>query len=198
VLKDHPTKRTIRLVFFNLEECGLIGSSLYVTQARPDWKAGKNQDGQAQPAKEKIVGMVSLEMLGYFSDEPNSQKSPLPAIKDVFDPPTVGDTIAVVGLKGDQAFISKLTGGMQKSAPELKLTIVDFLPFPIPDMTRSDHRPFMLAGVPAVMVTDTANFRNPNYHQPTDTVETIDARRFTLVAKAIAGATYELAEPAPK
>ncbi len=87
---------------------------------------------------------------------------------------------------------------MQKSAPGLKLTVVDFLPFPIPDMTRSDHRPFMLAGIPAVMVTDTANFRNPNYHQPTDTVETIDPKRFTLVAKAIAGATYELAEPASK
>jgi Zn-dependent M28 family amino/carboxypeptidase len=198
VLKDHPTKRTIRLVFFNLEECGLIGSSRYVTQARPDWKGSKNEAGQAQPPKEKIVGMVSLEMLGYFSDEPNSQKSPLPPVKDVFDPPTVGDTIAVVGLKGDQAFISKLTGGMQKNAPGLKLTVVDFLPFPIPDMTRSDHRPFMLAGIPAVMVTDTANFRNPNYHQPTDTVETIDAKRFTLVAKAIAGATYDLAESAPK
>jgi aminopeptidase YwaD len=198
VLKDHPNKRTIRLVFFNLEECGLIGSSRYVTQARPDWKGGKNDAGESQPPKEKIVGMVSLEMLGYFSDEPNSQKSPLPPVKDVFEPPTVGDTIAVVGLKGDQAFISKLTGGMQKSAPGLKLTVVDFLPFPIPDMTRSDHRPFMLAGIPAVMVTDTANFRNPNYHKATDTLETIDAKRFTLVAKAIAGATYELAEQAPK
>ncbi len=111
VLKNHPTKRTIRLVFFNLEECGLVGSSRYVDQAGPDWKGGKNREGQAQPATEKIVGMVSLEMLGYFSDEPNSQKSPLPPIKDVFDPPTVGDTIAVT-------WASRATRRLFQSSPE--------------------------------------------------------------------------------
>jgi hypothetical protein len=45
------------------------------------------------------------------------------------------------------------------------------------------------------MLTDTSNFRNPNYHRPTDTVATIDAARFTLVAKGIAGAAYVIAEP---
>jgi aminopeptidase YwaD len=196
VLKDHPTKRTIRLVFFNLEECGLIGSSAYVRSARHNWKAPQPAEGQppAKP-KEKIVGMMSLEMLGYFTDAPNSQQSPIPPIKDVFEPPTVGDSIAVVGLARDKAFIQQLTEGMGKAAPDLKITTVDFMPVPIPDMTRSDHRAFMIAGVPAVMITDTANFRNPNYHKPTDTVETIDAKRYTLVVKAVAGAAYQLAEP---
>lgn len=197
VLKDRPTKRTIRLVFFNLEEAGLIGSSAYVKSARADWKAAPAAEGQppAKP-KEKIVGMASLEMLGYFTDAPNSQQSPIKPIEGVFEPPTVGDSIAVVGLAGDKSFIQQLTQGMIKAAPDLKITTVDFLPFPIPDMTRSDHRAFMIAGVPAVMITDTANFRNPNYHKPTDTVETIDAKRYTLVVKAVAGATYQLAEPA--
>jgi hypothetical protein len=199
VLKDHPTKRTIRLIFFNLEEAGLIGSSAYVKSARPDWKAPEAAEGEAAgKPKEKVVGMASLEMLGYFSDEPNSQQSPLPPVKDVFEPPTVGDSIAVVGIARDKAFIKKLTDNMQKASPDLKMTVVDFLPVPIPDMTRSDHRPFMLAGVPAVMITDTANFRNPNYHKPTDTVDTIDPKRYTLVVKAVAGAAYELAEPVTK
>jgi Peptidase family M28 len=196
VLKDHPTKRTIRLVFFNLEEAGLVGSSAYVKAARPNWKAPQPAEGEppAKP-KEKIVGMMSLEMLGYFTDAPNSQQSPLKPIEGVFEPPTVGDSIAVVGLAGDKPFIQQLTQGMSKAAPDLRLTVVDFLPFPIVDMTRSDHRAFMLAGIPAVMITDTANFRNPNYHKPTDTVETIDAKRYTLVVKAVTGATYQLAEP---
>jgi hypothetical protein len=198
VLKGRPARRTIRLVFFNLEECGLVGSTKYVSLTRGDWKADEGKDGELTKPKEKIVGMVSLEMLGYFSDEPNSQKSPIPPVPGVFEPPTVGDSIAVVGIKRDQAFIGSLAVGMRASAPELKLTVVDFLPLPVPDMTRSDHRPFMIAGVPAVMVTDTANFRNPNYHQPTDTVDTIDPRRYTLVVKAMAGAAYSLAEPIAK
>jgi hypothetical protein len=197
VLRGHPTKRTIRLVFFNLEECGLVGSAKYVSMTRSDWKAEEDKNGEMTKPKEKIVGMVSLEMLGFFSDEPNSQKSPIPPVKGVFEPPTVGDSIAVVGIKRDQAFIRGLTNAMQAASPDLKITVVDFLPLPVPDMTRSDHRPFMIAGVPAVMVTDTANFRNPNYHRPTDTVETIDAKRYTLVVKAMAGAAYQMAEPKP-
>lgn len=190
-LRNHPTRRTVRLAFFNLEECGLVGSSHCVIQLRDKWA----KEQAAGAPIEKIVGMASLEMLGYFSDEPNSQKSPLPPVKDVFEPPTVGDSIAVVGIKRDQPFIHDLVTGMQSSAPALKITVVDFLPFPVPDMTRSDHRPFMIAGIPAVMVTDTANFRNPNYHKPTDTIATVDPKRFTLVVKAVAGATYRLAEP---
>jgi aminopeptidase YwaD len=188
VLKDHPTHRTIRLIFFNLEECGVIGSGHYARSLRP----------APEKPKETIIGMVSLEMLGYFSDAPNSQRSPIPPVKDVFEPPTVGDGIAMVGLKKDQAFIQSLSAGMKAGAPDLKQTVVDFLPIPIPDMMRSDHRPFIMMGIPGVMVTDTANFRNPNYHQPTDTVETIDQARYTLVVKALANAAYTIAEPATK
>jgi aminopeptidase YwaD len=70
------------------------------------------------------------------------------------------------------------------------------MPIPIPDLLRSDHRPFMIDGVPAIMLTDTANFRNPHYHQPTDTIETIDPVRFTRVVRGLAAAAYAIAEPA--
>ncbi|HYE60846.1 MAG TPA: M20/M25/M40 family metallo-hydrolase [Phycisphaerales bacterium] len=221
VLKDEPMKRTVRLVFFNLEEVGLVGASQYVKELRERGVIGKKESGEqgaesgkaesgerkaeegpaaqegkgaaadAKP-KEKIIGMISLESIGYFSDEPGSQKSPIPPIKGVFEPPTVGDGIALVGFQRDAAFVKALEKGMTGAAKELKVNAYAF-PMALPDLLRSDHAPFYGAGVPAVMLTDTANFRNPNYHKPTDTVETIDPRRFTLVVKGVAGAVVEVA-----
>ncbi len=190
VLKDQPAKRTIRFALFTLEEAGLVGAQHYVTEFV---KASKLPDAPDAP-KEKIVGMMSLEMLGFFTDAPNSQKSPIPKIEGVFDPPTVGDSIVVVGIAKHQKFSHALFSQMREGAPDLKVTLIDFLPVPIPDMTRSDHRPFLLADIPAVMVTDTANFRNPNYHQPTDTIDTLDPKRFTLTVKALTAAVRALAD----
>ncbi|MFA6046705.1 MAG: M20/M25/M40 family metallo-hydrolase [Phycisphaerales bacterium] len=195
-------RRTIRLCLFNLEEVGLIGSTKYMVE----WSQSHKSVPAAQPAdtnphaptppNEKIIGMVSLEMLGYFSDAPNSQKSPIPAIKGVFEPPTVGDGIVMVGLKRDAAFIDRFTQEMAKAAPKLKVLTLDFFTFPLPDIMRSDHRGFVLAGLPGAMLTDTANFRNPHYHQPTDTIDTLDLDRFTLVVQGVAGALDAIAEPA--
>ena len=71
-------------------------------------------------------------------------------------------------------------------------------PVPVPDMLRSDHAPFLAAGVPAIMLTDTANFRNPNYHRATDTPDTIDAARFTLAVRGLSAAVESMArEGAP-
>lgn len=144
---------------------------------------------------ERISLMLSLECLGYFSDAPGSQHSPFKPIPNVFEPPTVGDNIVLVTIAKHQASCKELGEAMVKAEPTLKVFRADFSPLPLPDLMRSDHAPFVFAGIPAIMVTDTANFRNPNYHKPTDTVETIDAKRFTLVAKGVAGAAWELAKP---
>ena len=85
---------------------------------------------------------------------------------------------------------------MTKASPGLKIELVDFLPLPFPDMMRSDHAPFLLAGIPAVMLSDTANFRNPNYHTQSDTIETIDLERFEAVVVGLVGAVRAIAEPA--
>jgi len=181
VLKDQPRRRTLRLMFFNLEESGLVGSTRYVAEVL------KPNSG------ERIVGMASLEMIGYFSDEPNSQKSPIPRVEGVFDPPTVGDSIAVVGIARHQPLSRRFVQEMAAAEPRLKITVADFLPVPVPDMMRSDHRPFVMAGLPGIMITDTANFRNPHYHKPTDTLDTLDAERMTWVVRAVAGAANALA-----
>ena len=193
VLKDRPMKRTVRLVFFNLEEVGLVGSTRYVKDLREAGAVGKPAAGENGTApKERVIGMISLESIGYFSDEPGSQKSPIPPIKDVFEPPTVGDNIALVGFARDGKFVQSLEGGMRAASPELKVSAFAF-PMPLPDLMRSDHAPFYAAGVPAVMLTDTANFRNPNYHRPTDTVETLDPVRFTRVVEGVVGAVEAVA-----
>jgi Zn-dependent M28 family amino/carboxypeptidase len=173
-------------MFFNLEEIGLKGSAEYVKKTKAKWASGE----------ETIVGMVSLEMLGYFTDKPGSQRSPIPAIEGVFDPPTVGDFIAIGTTKKHAWFARRLDEEMRRAAPGLKIVAPDFLPdLPLtpPDLMRSDNGPFLWANVPAVMLTDTSNYRNPNYHRPTDTIETLDPERYTLVVRGLAGAVKAIA-----
>ncbi len=184
VLKDHPMKRTVRLVFFNLEEIGLVGSRQYVATHT------------AQKSDEHIVGMVSLEMIGYYCTEEGCQKSPIAPIKGVFEPSTKGDNLAAVTVQVHQEFNKRFTEAFEAGSDGLKIIRFDFLPVPIPDILRSDHAPFLAQGVPAIMLTDTSNFRNPNYHKPWDTVETLDQDRYVRAVRGVVSATLGMAEEA--
>jgi len=184
VFKGRSPARTIRVCFFNLEEIGLVGSRFHANNiVKPAVDAGE----------QTVVGMLSLEMLGYFSDEEGSQHSPIPAIPGVYEPPTKGDFLAIVGLSGDHQLTKQLADAMQVGAPDLNLFLFDMLPSPTPDMRRSDQDPFWQIGVPAVMVTDTSEFRTPNYHKMSDRVETIDVDRFTMSVRAIAAGVWGIA-----
>lgn len=211
VLRTHPMRRTVRLAFFNLEEAGYVGSLQHAKQypvvGRPRPAPGDAAAPSEPPpipanaAGEKLVGMISLEMLGYYSDKPRSQRSPFPPVKGVFEPPTVADFLGLATTASHAPFAKQLDDAMHAAEPKLKTFAISFLPDPPltpPDLLRSDHAPFLFRGYPAVIVTDTANFRNPNYHKPTDTVDTIDAERYTLAVRALAGAIYTIAQPAEK
>jgi hypothetical protein len=186
ILKDVPLRRTVRLVFFNLEEIGLRGSIDYVKDNRERFQSGE----------EKLIGMVSLEMLGFFSDEVGSQRSPIPPIPGIFEPPTVGDFIAIATVRRFQSFSQRLAREMKAAQPDLNILVADFFPVAPPDLLRSDNAPFMAAGLPAVMLTDTSEFRNPHYHRSTDTIETLDLDRYAMVVRALVGATVAIGEPA--
>lgn len=212
ILKDQPRRRTIRLVFFTLEEVGLHGAVQYVLSKRTDWfptpaepagtPAGNPSDKPAAPAmkppKEKLIGMVSLECIGYFSDEPGSQTNPIPKVGGVpvvnLRVPDAGNFIGLAGISKHREFSQRLVKEMEKAEPELPILAADVLPIAPPDFLRSDHAPFLIAGLPAVMLTNTANFRNPNYHKPTDTVATLDLDRFAKVVRAVTAATKAIAE----
>ncbi len=193
-------RRTVRLCFFNVEEGGVVGSTRYAASIGLNITHGEKgseprndtADTGANPRSPRIVGMVSLEMLGFFSDEPGSQKSPFAKVNGQ-NPPSVGDSIVLMTLAKYSHFCGLLADGMRRAEPELKVTRVDSLPLPVPDFLRSDHRAFALAGVPGIMMTDTANYRNPNYHKPTDTVETLDPVRYPRVVRATASAWWSLA-----
>jgi len=186
VLRDAPRRRTIRLLFPTAEEVGLVGAFRYAREiAKPAIDRGD----------ERVIGMISLEMLGYFSDEPGSQSAPVQGLPDAIKVPDKGDFIAVVGILPHLAFHGPLVTAMQRAEPGLKIVSTGLIPAPTRHLSRSDHAAFWSIGVPAVMLTDTANFRNPHYHQSTDTIETLDFERFTTVVRAVAGAVHELAEP---
>src|SRR5262249_28612032 len=81
--------------------------------------------------------------------------------------------------------------------PDLKVEMLAVPPYVVPlvpDLLRSDHAPFWLYGMPAVVVGDTAELRNPNYHRPTDTLETLDLDFAARVTRWIAAGTLALAE----
>lgn len=185
ILKDRPMVHDVRLCFFNLEECGLVGSTIHAAGVK---------DAIVTPKKQKIIGMIAMDMLGFYTDAPDSQKSPVPEIGD-WKPPTVADFIGMATVFKHRKFSQALTKAMKEASPGLKVVTVDFLPIALPDLLRSDHAPFLAIGVPAVIVSDTAEFRSKHYHRPTDTLDTLDLPRFTTCVKGLVGAVHQLAEP---
>lgn len=128
-----------------------------------------------------VIGMFSLEMLGYYSDEPGSQLYPPPF--SLFYP-GVGNFVAFVGNLDSRPWIRATINAFRQVAriPSEGMAAPSF----VQDAGRSDHWAFWKAGIPALMITDTANFRNPNYHRPTDLPETLDYQRMALLTTGLA------------
>ena len=167
ISRSYPA-RSLQLVFFDQEElqpegAGLLGSNAFVGEAN-------NLDG--------LESAVILEMLGYACYEPGCQRYPTGLEQQNF--PSQGDFIGVIGdaEHPDLLAVFETSAGSEPAAdrPLRAVTLpvpVGALPF-MPDLFRSDHVPFWLKGVGAVMVSATANFRNPNYHRSSDTVESLE------------------------
>jgi hypothetical protein len=110
--------------------------------------------------------------------------------------PEVGNFIAVVGneqsVEISRAFVRSVEQH-QVGLPNVVLTVPGNGEL-LPDSRRSDHAPFWDQGFPAVMLTDTTNFRNPHYHQPTDTLATLNLEFAAKVCRAACGVVLELAQ----
>jgi Zn-dependent M28 family amino/carboxypeptidase len=138
-------------------------------------------------ARQDVELMLSLEMIGYFSDEPGSQRYPVPGMSLLYS--DRGDFVALVGKLSDFGAMRRVKAVMAGAtnlpvysinAPEL-LEGVDF----------SDHLNYWHEGYPAIMVTDTAFMRNPNYHLASDTYETLDYRRMAKVVQGVYAFTQQ-------
>lgn len=183
ILKSESMTRSVRLCFFNLEEQGMVGSSAYALDISP----------RLRERKEKIVLMLSLDMLGFYSAEPGSQRTFIPEATG-FKSPKEGDFIAVVTTLRHRPACQEFAKRMRMAEPEAKVVTVDFLPA-LTELLRSDHAPFLGMGIPAMLVTDTADYRNPNYHKPGDTIDTLDPEQFTRTVQALIGAIHQTAGP---
>jgi Zn-dependent M28 family amino/carboxypeptidase len=149
-----PPKRPVWLVAFDQEEWGMVGSAALARELK--------SSGQ------RLHLMLSLEMLGYTAEV---QNYPHEAMKAVYG--SRGDFIALVANTGAAALLPGLSGGMGAHV-KTKVLPVPFKGRQLPDVRLSDHSPFWDEGYNAVMVTDTSFMRNPHYHRPSDTIETLD------------------------
>jgi hypothetical protein len=159
----------LQLAAYDLEEFGLVGSFVHSRDLRQ--------------ARTTLRGMISLEMLAYTDQRPGSQR--LPAhLAHLY--PNVANFIGIVGNEASRGLLKVVTESM-KRVPGLP---VESLAVPgdgtiLYETRLSDHASFWDAGFPALMITDTSFFRNPHYHQPTDTPETLD---YAFLARVTEGA----------
>ncbi|MCU0652745.1 MAG: M28 family peptidase [Candidatus Pacebacteria bacterium] len=129
----------------------------------------------------KVAGMICLESIGYFSDEPGSQKYPLDAFRLAY--PGKGDFIAVVGKFGQQGIVAKIKKSILENSDIKALSFNG--PEILPGVSYSDHMNYWKFGYDAAMVTDTAFNRNPNYHEASDAIETLDFDRMAQVVRGV-------------
>lgn len=176
-LRGRTCTRTLRLVAFTNEEpphfwSESMGSLVYAKRCKA--------------RGEKIVGMMSLETIAFYSDEPGSQSFPFPL---GFFYPSRGDFIAFVGNTDSGDFIREVVGSFRRHARFPSEGAA--LPGLIPQAGWSDQWAFWQQGYPGLMVTDTAPFRYPHYHTREDTHDKLDYERF---ARVVAGLEKVVAE----
>lgn len=167
--------RPIQFIAFNLEEHNLLGSFAYTSFLRKNHHA--------------IHGAIVLECVGYASHQQGSQRIP-PGVPIAV--PTTGNFLAVVGNERSRDLTGSIAQTMKSHLPVVPL-VVPGNGEKLPDTRRSDHTSFWEQGFPAVMLTDTANFRNPHYHRPTDTLDTLNLDFIASVADGITAAVMALA-----
>lgn len=179
--QEHPPKLPVELVAFTLEEpphfrLPTMGS---VVHARSLAKEGA-----------KVRAMICLETIGTFEDRPGSQTYPIPGLGGVY--PDRGDFIAVVGDATSPLLVRKVKAAMASASP-LPVWSIN-APAAIPGIDFSDHRSYWAEGFPAVMVTDSAFYRNPRYHTARDTPDRLDYPRMAQVIQGVRVAVDRLME----
>ena len=176
---DREFGKTVRFVAFSTEEMPsfrthAMGSDVYARRA--------------QANGDHIVGMISLEMVGYYSDLEGSQFYPTGF--SLFYP-SRGNFISLVSDFWSWRWKNEAEAALKQS---MRLPVESVATFRfIPGVDWSDHRSFWKAGYPALMMTDTAFYRNPHYHRETDTPEKLDYTRMAELTRGLLGMLERLA-----
>ncbi len=175
---DKTTAITLRFVFFVNEEppfyhTNQMGSMVYAKSCRA--------------ANENIIAMLSLETMGYYSDQPNSQKYPFPFN---FVYPSTANFIGFVANTSSRELLHTVIASFRRHCkfPSQGGALMKI----VPGISWSDHWSFWQAGYPAIMITDTALFRYPYYHGPEDTPDKINYDHLARVVSGLETVIFEL------
>ncbi|WP_151481111.1 M28 family peptidase [Streptomyces albicerus] len=191
LLSEAPVPPRVVLAVFDMEELGLIGA---------------RQAARELGRRGGVRGMICLESVGYFVDDPGTQRLPA-GFERIF--PEASDEARAGGHRGDFTLVvhrrssagaaevwKRAAAAASPAVPGLLLRdprpdgllglLIGLAVPPAGHLGRSDHAPFWNRGIPALMLTDTANFRNPHYHRSTDLPSTLDYERLATVTAATA------------
>ncbi len=173
------TEAAVGFVAFNREEeqadrggVGLIGSTDFAESYLPT-------------SKLDIQAVHVLEMIGYRDAAPGSQRTP-PGLPILL--PDTGDFLGIIGNAASASLVNTALSAAHTYVPDLPVLSLTLPPGAeqlLPVLRRSDHAPFWRMGIPALQWTDTAEFRNPHYHGPEDTQETLDYKFLASVTRAV-------------
>jgi Zn-dependent M28 family amino/carboxypeptidase len=172
LLANNPPKRPVELVAYSYEELPYFGTR----NMGSAWHA-RSLRSEAQ----RVQLMISLEMIGFFSEKSNSQNYPLPGMSFLY--PDRGDYISVVGRVQD-SFEARRIKALMAGATNLPVRSMNGFAM-IPGVDFSDHLNYWDEGIKALMITDTAFYRNDNYHQAGDTYDTLDYPRMAKVVQGV-------------
>ena len=177
LMRPAEPARTVRFVAFACEEVphfytGEMGSQVYARGCRS--------------RNERVIGMLCLEMVGYYTSAPGSQQIPAGIPEFLRGAlPECGNFLAAVGNLPSAELLQTFERGF-KEAVEFPLFAIA-LPAQIPEINLSDNSAFWEQGYPALMLTDTSFLRNPHYHLPSDTPDTLDYASMAQVALGVLG-----------
>jgi Zn-dependent M28 family amino/carboxypeptidase len=171
-------ERTVRFAAFALEEWPVYRSRNMASYHYALSLKEKN---------EQVEGMICLEMIGYFCDRDGCQHYPFPLMNRVY--PGAGNFISMVGNMRSKSFTERIARYFQRGA-DLPVVTLN-APAIVVGIDFSDHWSFGKLGYKALMVTDTAFYRNPHYHAPTDLPDTLDYVRMSKVVEGLAAALGE-------
>lgn len=174
LFKEQPPEVPVELVAFALEE-----PPHFRTTDMGSYHYARSLYSQER----QIALMISLEMVGYFRDEEGSQSYPLPGMDMIY--PNRGDFIALVGRLSDPLVMRKFKKSYIRST-KIPFWSIN-APALLPGIDFSDHLNFWAFDFPAIMITDTAFYRNQHYHEVTDTIEKLDFNRMSQVVDGIFG-----------
>jgi Zn-dependent M28 family amino/carboxypeptidase len=179
--RDRPQPLTVRFVAFANEEPPFfhtrnMGSYAYANNSRE--------------LGEQIIAMMSMDGLGFYSDEPRSQHYPVPGLGLLY--PKTADFIGFVTRLRDRSLLNRVLGAFRENATINSEGAT--LPAFIPGVFWSDHWSFEQFRYPALMITDTAPFRYPFYHTAEDTPDKLDYGRMARVVSGLEAVVSDLAE----